>query len=370
MNQNGFTLPQFTQTAQRAAQQKQAKQTDQHGDIGAWFYNTFGYDPTPNGSLFRSVAPSAPRPSSESRQPVQLVDDPNSWATGGGGGGAFSGGGIATRPAIDYNAVGQYDQSISMIDDALNRLGVQLGVARGNIDRTYGTRSEELNTAKSSNEGNYKNSSTENQQNLSTNRNAILDQQSSGLRGLLRQLGAFGAVGSDMKVAGGLVADVASQQNSGAGQTFATNQRGLDTNWNNYLGEWANSKKKLDDWKTQQSNDAEAQSLSQRQALLAQKGGIEGQRAAALGGKYAGGAQASLDQARSLSGRIDELGRINPTYDGRTPQYTAPELSSYTQPGAAPQVSMAPAGNNLSANPSLARLLGLLPQDDKKERLG
>lgn len=368
MNQNEFTLPQFTQTAQRAAAQKPARTTDNHGDIGAWFYNTFGYDPTPGGSMFRSVAPSAPSPSSESRQPVQLVDDQNSWATGGGGG-AYSGGGIASRPAIDYNAVGQYDQSIGMLDDALNRLGVQLGIAQGNINGTYGTRSNELNTAKTNNEGNYKNSSTENQQSLRTNRNAILDQQSAGLRGLLRQLGAFGAVGSDMQVAGGAVADVASQQNSGAGQTFATNQRGLDTNWNNYLGEWANSKKRLDDWKGEQIRSAEQQSLSQRQSLLTQKADLSGQRSAAMGGKYAGGAESGLNQARALSGQIDNLGRINPTYDGTAPQYTAPELSSYTQPGAAPQASMGPANSSLSANPSLARLLGLTPQDDKKKGL-
>ena len=276
---------------------------------------------------------------------------------------------ITSRPAIDYNAVGQYDQSIGMLDDALNRLGVQLGIAQGNINSTYGTRSNELNTAKTNNEGNYKNSSTENQQSLRTNRNAILDQQSAGLRGLLRQLGAFGAVGSDMQGAGGAVADVASQQNSGAGQTFATNQRGLDTNWNNYLGEWANSKKRLDDWKGEQIRSAEQQSLSQRQSLLTQKADLSGQGSAAMGGKYAGGAESGLNQARALSGQIDNLGRINPTYDGTAPQYTAPELSSYTQPGAAPQASMGPANSSLSANPSLARLLGLTPQDDKKKGL-
>jgi hypothetical protein len=347
------------------------------GNYGALVEGVTGIDFSVNPfsgqdyNVSRPVANVAPTGSTTKPKEIfsELSQPPiaESWNNTGTGG-AYGGGG-GSAPAIDYNAVGQYDQSIGMLDDALNRLGVQLGIAQGNINSTYGTRSNELNTAKTNNEGNYKNSSTENQQSLRTNRNAILDQQSAGLRGLLRQLGAFGAVGSDMQVAGGAVADVASQQNAGAGQTFATNQRGLDTNWNNYLGEWANSKKRLDDWKGEQIRSAEQQSLSQRQSLLTQKADLSGQRSAAMGGKYAGGAEAGLNQARALSGQIDNLGRINPTYDGTAPQYTAPELSSYTQPGAAPQSSMGPANSSLSANPSLARLLGLTPQDDKKKGL-
>ena len=341
--------------------------------FGRWVGDVVGADLTPGLTntktkeiVFKDELPFTPTNLGNVPQTPTSVNNEGSDVYNGS---AYSGGGVATRPAIDYNAVGQYDQSIGMLDDALNRLGVQLGIAQGNINGTYGTRSNELNTAKTNNEGNYKNSSTENQQSLRTNRNAILDQQSAGLRGLLRQLGAFGAVGSDMQVAGGAVADVASQQNAGAGQTFATNQRGLDTNWNNYLGEWANSKKRLDDWKGEQIRSAEQQSLSQRQSLLTQKADLSGQRSAAMGGKYAGGAESGLNQARALSGQIDNLGRINPTYDGTAPQYTAPELSSYTQPGAAPQASMGPANSSLSANPSLARLLGLTPQDDKKKGL-
>ena len=85
-----------------------------------------------------------------------------------------------------------------------------------------------------------------------------------------------------------------------------------------------------------------------------------------MGGNYAGGAQSSLDAAKRLSARIDNLGRFNPIYNGKTPVYNAPELSSYIHPEAI-QASMVPGGNT-AANPSLALLLGL-DQQDKRQQL-
>lgn len=269
-----------------------------------------------------------------------------------------------SQPTYNPETVQQLDQSIALINDALSRLGTQLGVAKGNIGDQYQTSINELNSSKSSNKNQFDQSSTTNQQNLRTNRNAILDQQSTGLRGLMRQLGAYGAVGSDMGVASGVVQDVAQRDMSGAGQTYAQNQRGLDTNWNSYLSEWANSKKKADDWKRQQLQGVEQQSLTSKQSLLSQLADLRGNRTAALGGNYTQGAQADLDQARSLSGQIDQLGRFNPSYNGNTPTYKAPDLSSYTTP----QMQQADVSNlagNSAANPSLALLLGL---DERKRR--
>lgn len=279
-----------------------------------------------------------------------------------------AGGYAAAAPAIDPAVIAQFDQSIELINDALGRTGRQLDIAQGNIGRQYQTSVNELTSAKKANEGNYKNTSTQNQQSLRTSRNAITDQQSSGLRGLLRQLGAYGAVGSDLDVASGVVTDAASQQRSGAGQTFAQNQQNLDTNWNNYLSEWANSKKKADDWKTSQLQNAESQTLSVKQDLLTQLADLRGRRAAAQGGNYAGGASGDLRAARGLSSRIDSLGKLNPTYTGNTPTYNAPELSSYVAPQQQ-QVDASSLANNATANPSLALLLGQLDQQDQRQPL-
>jgi hypothetical protein len=341
------------------------------GNIGGAFGSLLGFDPTPGYNITKSgqlnsTAPVGATSSTWKAPSLKIADD---WSpptqdsglyTGGGSGGAS--GGAASSQLADY------DQQIGILNDALSRLGGQLGIAKGNVNRNYQTSINELNSGKAQNESNYGTSSTQNQQNLRTNKNAILDQQSSGLRGLMRQLGAYGAVGSDMKVASGAVQDIANQELSGAGQTFSQNQQGLDTNWHNYLTDWANSKNKADDWRTNQLNSAEQQSLSGQQDLLSQLAQARGKRAAAAGGDFAGGAAPDLASARALSGRIDSLGKINPTYTGNSPVYTAPSLSSYQAPQAA-HASVGSSGNNLSANPSLALLLGLKPEDRRNQQL-
>lgn len=266
---------------------------------------------------------------------------------------------------INANALAQLGQSEGVINNSLNRLDGQLGIALGNIDTTYNQRVNELNSKRSANENSYNTSTTQNRQSFRTNKNTINDQASQGLRGLRRLLGSYGAVGSDMGLAGQAVTDVASAQNAGAGQNFSQNQQALDTNWGNYKNEWDNEKRNTDDWRSQQRNSAEASSKSTRQDLLSKLADIRGQQAQARGGSYAAGAQPYIDQANALSARIDELGRLNPTYTGVTPTYTAPTLASYsTGNGAVTRLKQQAAGG--LNTPYLNALLG----NDKKKTLG
>ena len=231
--------------------------------------------------------------------------------------------------AISADTIAKLGQSESTINNALGRLGNQLNIAKSNIGSQYGQRSGELDTSFNQNQNSYNSSTTQNKQNLRSNKNVINDQASSGLRGLQRLLGSYGAVGSDMGLAGQAVAEQASAQNAGAGQAYAQNQRSLDTNWGNFNNQLESERKKLNEWRGQQEQQVEQQSATSRQDLLTKLSDIRGQMAAARGGSYAAGAQPYLDQANSLSGRIDELGRFNPTYSGVTPVYEAPTLGSY-----------------------------------------
>lgn len=231
--------------------------------------------------------------------------------------------------AINADTIAKLGQSESTINNALGRLGNQLNIAKSNIGSQYGQRSGELDTSFNQNQNSYNSSTTQNKQNLRSNKNVINDQASSGLRGLQRLLGSYGAVGSDMGLAGQAVAEQASAQNAGAGQAYAQNQRSLDTNWGNFNNQLESERKKLNEWRGQQEQQVEQQSATSRQDLLTKLSDIRGQMAAARGGSYAAGAQPYLDQANSLSGRIDELGRFNPTYSGVTPVYEAPTLGSY-----------------------------------------
>lgn len=284
--------------------------------------------------------------------------------------GPYTGGGVSyasgnAGPAYDPNTLAQFDSAISTANNALGRLPGQLDIARGNINSQYGTNKNELDSTKNQAQHSYTTSTQQNQQNYRTDKNAIADKSSLGLQGLLRMLGAYGAGGSsDARfVAPQAVATQASQERAGAGQNYAENQSGLDTNWNNFLSQDENSRRKLEDWRTQQLNSAEAQSQTARQDLLSKLADLVGQRAAVTGGSFRSAAQPYVDQANALSANIDNLARLNPTYTGVTPVYNAPNLSDYTlsQGGGA---TMANNAVEQQAAPYLSLLLG---QRDKNK---
>lgn len=283
-----------------------------------------------------------------------------------GTGTTYNGAGSTNYAQLNAGTIAQLGQSGNVIQSALDRLPNQLNIAHANIGTQFGQKDNELNTGLATNQNSYDTSTTQNGQSFRSNKNTINDQASNGLRGLQRLLGSYGAVGSDMGLAGRAVSDQASQQNAGAGQNFAQNQSGLDTNWGNYKNQFDNEKKKLVDWRTQQDAGAESQSLTTRQDLLSKLADIRGQESAARGGAYAGSAQPYLDQANALSGQIDNLGRLNPTYTGNTPQYTAAPLSSYDTGNGAQIATQGAQGGGMNT-PWLNMLLG---KDKKQTVLG
>src|ERR1700757_3263396 len=302
--------------------------------------------------------------SSNSTGSTAVDNNPINQTAGVSSGGSGGSGGYAA-PSYDPQVLSQYDQAIGTEQNALNRLPTQLGVAQGNIRTQYGQNLNELNSTKDQSQNSYNTSTNQNQQSLRTNKNQISDQASAGLRGLLRTLGAYGAGGSSdaQFVAPQAVATQASQPRAGAGQTFAQNQSGLDTNWNNFLSQDQNSRNKLNDWQTQQLNSAQAQSDQTKQDLLTKLADLTGKRAEYQGGSYTGAAQPFLDQANALSGQIDNLGRLNPTYTGTTPVYNAPSLSSYeVNAGGAPHAQV---GNPSALTDQTSPYLSLLLNSQK-----
>lgn len=264
----------------------------------------------------------------------------------------------SSTPSVNQDTVNQLTQSVDLVQSALDRLAPQLSIARNNIGKSFEQQNNELISGKAAAQNQYNTSTNQNAQNRRTNYNVINDQASNGLRGLLRSLGAFGAVGSDLGVAGNAVTNEANLQRSGANQTFAQNQQNLDTNWGTYLNDFGNEQRKLNDWKTQQLNDAEAQSLSTKQDLLSRLADYNGKLSAARGGSYTDSAQPFLDQATSLGAKIDALGKLNPTYTGKTPVYTAAALDSYNANPASINFQQA-------QSPSGIPLLSLLLSRDK-----
>lgn len=222
-----------------------------------------------------------------------------------------AGGGVRTP---DYT-----NQARSVINSQLARLPGQRDIALGNIDSQFNVGRNQLDSAFNQARKTYDTQSTTNRQNLVTNRNTINDQASQGLRGLMRVLGAYGAGGSsDRFLVGDAVTGQMNAQMSGAGQNYSTNQQGLDTNWGNFETQSEQERKQLNDWRTQQRQQAESQYNTNRQDLL--------YRLANLGGDNA---QQYINEANAMGSQIDALARFNPTYTGNTPVFEAPALSSY-----------------------------------------
>ena len=254
---------------------------------------------------------------------------PNTQNIGGGGFGGGMGGGNRASAA----QLAEYDQGIGQLEHGLGRIDNQLGVRLGNINNQYNTKKNELKSSWNRAEGQFNDQTRQNQQQRRTNINNINDRSAVGLRGLLRSLGSMGAVGSDMQLAGRAVQNQANQQRTGAGQTYAQNQKQIDTTWGQFKNDYADEDKKLNDWKVNEDNAARQSSQTTRQNLLTQLAQMKSQKAAAQGANGANAARADLGRANALSSEIDNLGRQQSTYSGNKVQYNAKDLDSYKVEG-------------------------------------
>lgn len=262
----------------------------------------------------------------------------------------------------------EYDQAIGQLEHGIGRLDTQLGTAYHNIENQYNQKQNELAGSLAKGQQEYGNQTTSNSQQLRTNKNTINDKESNGLRSLLRSLGSIGAVGSDLQLAGRTVNNESNQERAGAGQTYAQNQRSLDTNWNSFQGDIENERKKVADWKTEQSRTAEEQSKTTRQNLLTQLANLRAQKASAQGYNGATAARADLNSANALSGEIDTLGRYTPTYTGQSVAYSPASLDSYqTRSGVSAQIGDPSVSSGQGSNASL--LLNDKDEDKRQRNL-
>lgn len=324
---------------------------DYRDENGLWF-NAVGKDNIGDyARLYRANQISDPN---VSNQPQANGDDwSGSYATGGSGSGS----------TYDKNAVDFWNSTIQQYENQLNGLNDALAEKNKQTDSDYNTKRNELQSNYDRSKSEYDQSTTRNKQQLQTNRNTISDRASQGLRGLLRTLGAMGAGGSSSALynAPELVTAQANQERAGADQTFGENQQKLDTNWGNYLIDYDNDKKKLEDWKQGQYRSNEQDVLNSKNSILSNLMNAYAERASA-GQGYGNRLNELTGQITGNQNRLNELNRFTaPSYDGTRANYNAPSLSSYntgntsltTQIGAAPQ-----AGFNANSTPTLAMLLG------------
>jgi len=262
----------------------------------------------------------------------------------------YGGYGSAAAQTSANQAIAQNSSLMDLINGALGRIPSQLQSAQHNVQQQFDTNNNQLQSGFNAAQQNNQQQTLQNSQQFQTNKNQIQDQASAGMSSLQRLLGMHGAGGSSAAMfnAPNAVAGVASQQNAGAGQTFGQNQQGIDTSWNQYQTGFGDSKKQLNDWLGQQLNAAQVNSNTNESALQQQLLGLQPTVAAG---------QPQVDRINQLATQSDQLQNFNPSYDGKTPTYTAPSVSSYTV--APNQIQQNQSGMQGAMTPALATLLGL-----------
>lgn len=248
-----------------------------------------------------------------------------------------------------------YNQLISQYQNSLNNISNSLDELNKGSQNQRDTNLNELQSSFNKNKRSYDTNSQQNLQNNQLTKNKIADQASQGLRGLLRTLGANGAGGSSAAayLAPNAVTDTANAELADANSTFAQNQQNLDTNWNDYLNDYDNDKKKIE--------DAYQSSLrSNEQNVLNQRNNILNQLISAYAGAGRSGDMANATrQINENTNRINELNRFaKPTYNGTTATYTPADLASYNTGNTNVRTSLSGA-TNATNNPTLAMLLGV-----------
>lgn len=255
---------------------------------------------------------------------------------------------------------GIYDKQIEDINNNLGSLDSQL---QNNLDAVKGEYDQYKNEQQSSydqNKNDYDKSTLQNLQNLETNRNDITNRASSGLRGLLRVLGAMGAGGGSVAryEAPNMVTAQANQEMNNANQTYATNQQNLDTDWGNYENEFDNDKKKLEDWYNGQVKSKKQENYEKGQSLLADLVTAYGNRAQ-YGGDPSDKVANAYGRIANLRDQINGLGKFTtPNYTGKTAVYNAPDLSHYDTGNTRLATTVAE-GSTSATSPLLVALQGL-----------
>jgi hypothetical protein len=264
---------------------------------------------------------------------------------------------------LGYNDLGTlaaYQQQIDQYNQTIGALPTQLQGSDNQIQSAYQTAFNTLQGQKNQATSTYGTATTGNQQGYVTNKNSIGTNAGQSLNGLERLLGSRGAGGSSAALfsAPQAVAQQATAQRAGAGQTYGQNQSGLDTSYNNYLIGNQNDLSGIANQRDQNLNSAQQQIASTQAGLLQQLATISAQKAAAEGGNPTGAAAPYLASAQNYLNSAGQLGlkAFTPTYN--TSAYAAPTAASYAPSQfAAPSTTSNPNIIDSTVSPALRSLL-------------
>lgn len=241
------------------------------------------------------------------------------------------------------------NQGISNINAAIGRLGTsrEAGIrtldssltnALNSLQRDYNLAQNQYNEGRHSTAEDY-----------ISGKNQVRSQAGSALSGLLRVLGSMGAGGGSAATisAPGAVARQATLQQSGLGDTFAGNNRILDTNWGNFKNNYENERESALAQRRQGEQSLDSKIDTTRAELLQTLASLQSSPKAA---------QPYLDQANSALNRVAGISADPIKFNAQA--YTAPELAQYQPREVAGINFQGQTQGNDYTSPYLAALLG------------
>lgn len=205
----------------------------------------------------------------------------------------------------------------------------------------------DLGTAKTE----YGSTSDSNQNDLQANKEVALQNAAQGRRGLYSTLASLGALsGTGLELANNAVQKGANSDLTTAADTFATNQRALDTNYNTYVTNEQRAEQKAKDAAANDEEQVRNDALKSQQTYLSNiANDYQAEGKPDLAAPYVARAAALFPQIATTNVPTIDLG-----YTGAA--YTAPTLSQYVGKANNTTVQTTPA----TPNGSLFNIPGLV----------
>lgn len=275
----------------------------------------------------------------------------------------------AVQEAADTAAY--YNDIANQLQGQIGQLDNQQNIGLGNIGNSYNRTLNRLNQQKGVARRDYDTGVQNNQRSYLGTRNGIMQNSRATTNALQRLLGINGAGNSSaaLEQAPYAVGLQASQNLSGAQNTYGTNYQSLDTGWQDTERSYNNSREDLDTQKYQQENSLRSGIAQTRASLLDKIANARVQAKVAGGSSYEAARAARTpfqEQINGLLSQITSYGQqyANPVLRAGDVAYKAPELGQYElgQFGIGNQQQAPGAQSDL--NPAF---LGLLNREDERQ---
>jgi hypothetical protein len=192
------------------------------------------------------------------------------------------------------------------------------------LGNTYAHRQNILNSNRDQANQQYQQGQTKNRGNLLTNVNAAREGARNDTRGLLNLVAMYGNPGGSFatRVAPNLVQGTFENNLNRADQNYAQNEQGLDNAHHNFMTAYNQNIGELDTWRDKNKKLFGSQYNKTRNHLNDILQGI---------GDRSGTPASFGSEVRSVLGGIPDAVTYDYAWNGKTPTYQAPELSSYEQ---------------------------------------